>query len=53
MTFWACSRVRLSSEEGELLLGLCLVLVDEDLDDVGVRHKLRHYETRRGLVGAR
>ena len=39
-------------EEGELLLGLGLVLVDEDLDDVGVGHQLRHDQARRGLVGA-
>ena len=39
-------------EEGELPLRLRLVLVDEDLDDVGVRHKLRHDQARRGLVGA-
>ena len=39
-------------EEGELALGVGLVLVDEDLDYVGVGHKLRHYETSRGLVGA-
>jgi len=39
-------------EEGELFLGFGLVLVDEDLDDVGVGHKLRHDQPRRGFVGA-
>ena len=42
----------LLGEEGELLLGLGLVLVDEYLDDVGVRHKLRHDQAGGGLVGA-
>ena len=39
-------------EGGELSLGVGLVLVDEDLEDVGVGHKLRHDQPRRGLVGA-
>ena len=39
-------------EEGKLSLGFGLVLVDEDLDYVGVGHKLRHDQPRRGLVGA-
>lgn len=42
----------LLGEEGELLFALRLVLVDEDLDDVGVRHQLGHDQTGRGLVGA-
>ena len=31
---------------------LCLVLVDEDLDDVRVCHELAHDEPLRGFVGA-
>jgi len=42
----------LLGEEGELLFALRLVLVDEDLDDVGVCHQLGHDQAGRGLVGA-
>ena len=39
-------------EGSEFFFGFGLVLVDEDLEDVGVRHKLGHDQARRGLVGA-
>lgn len=42
----------LLGEGGELLFRLSLVLVDEDLDDVGVRHELGHDQAGGGLVGA-
>ena len=39
-------------QEGELSVVLGLVLVDEDLDNVFVRHQLREHEPCGGLVGA-